>query len=440
MTPFKRLFPLLIFLTGLSFTGLGQVTSNPVAEEAVMALTQHQYTRCYKLFSKKVKKAVPKRALKIGWKQLEKTNGSFVRTGKTSTRSNDGILTTTFPFHFEKSRVNLYISVSEKSEIIGFRFSGTQYEIPSWVEDRAFGKERITVKTDTFELEGELMLPPDCDQCPIVVLVHGSGPVDMDGTLGPNKFLLDMAYGLSLNGVGTIRYTKRTKKYGKSFLEADSFTLYDETIADAVSAIKLAKSYEFIDTNRVFVLGHSLGAYAAPLIAKESNNLAGVVMLAGPYRPLYQIVPEQFEFIYGIDGDLTKKEREILERGRQEILLIEGKESEAEELNVLGGEKMLSYYRGLIDYHPDSTIKDLDCPVLIIQGDRDYQVRHETEFARYQSSLSDEEHVYFKLVPGLNHLMIYGTAPSEPSEYSIPEHMTLETVRLISDWVKKNDK
>lgn len=396
---------------------------------------QKKYNKVHKHFSGKIKLFFPKKKFKKIWTDLEAANGSLKEIGTIQTNEKDGIYTSSLPLKFEKLSLNLLLSTNEKNKIVGLNFLPPAYVTPSWAKNKVYGKERIVVKTDSFELDGELIVPSDCNNCPVVVLVHGSGPSDMDGTFGPNKLYLDLAYGFANRGIATIRYNKRTLTYGKTLAKLDSMTIYEETINDALSAVKLAKTFDFLDSNQVYVLGHSLGAYCSPLIAQKTKNLAGIIVLAGPARPLCKIIPEQYDYIFNLDSNLTKMEKEKLFLAQQEALFIQNLPSEVTELKEMGSNSMLWYHRMMLKYDPIKTIDSLTCRSLIIQGDRDYQVRYETEFTAFKSGLSHNPQVQFELIPGANHFMIYGDKPSEPSEYYNVEHIQNSTLDILGKWI-----
>ena len=57
---------------------------------------------------------------------------------------------------------------------------------------------------------GTLSLPRQRGPRPAVVLLGGSGPVDRDETIGRNKRLKDIAWGLASAGVAVLRFDKVT--------------------------------------------------------------------------------------------------------------------------------------------------------------------------------------------------------------------------------------
>src|SRR5437762_6888598 len=85
---------------------------------------------------------------------------------------------------------------------------------------------------------------------PGVVLVHGSGPEDQDETIGPNKPFKDLAWGLASRGIAVLRYTKRTAQYGAKMRLDSTFTVEEETLADARAALALAAAQPEVDRGR----------------------------------------------------------------------------------------------------------------------------------------------------------------------------------------------
>lgn len=437
MTMSKVLTLVIIFIISIRPV-IGQDTKE-LTTEISQNLRDNNVGKIHKKFAKKTKKKFKKTFLVAVWKQIKKNNGNLVQVGEASVATKDGKSLITFPLEFEHANLNLLVTSNSSSEIIGFVFTAQAYEIPDWAANKVFGKERLNIETDTFKLPGELLVPENCDKCPVVVLVHGSGPSDRNeaSSISPNRLFQDLAYGFALNGIATIRYDKRTLVYQKQLKNIDSFTLYQETIDDAVSAARKSKSYDFLDSTKIYVLGHSLGAYASPLIAQKDSSIEGIIMLAGPYRPLYEIIPEQYEYLFGLDGKLTKKETKLIVGMTEEIKFINEQPSTATKLNNLGSDALLPYFRQMRDYNPTTTINNLACRVLITQGDRDYQVRYNTEFNQYKSTLSDNSNVDFKLIPGVNHQLIWGDSPSTPSEYFTPGHPDFEVITELSNWILK---
>ena len=239
-------------------------------------------------------------------------------------------------------------------------------------------------------------MPAGASRVPVVVLVHGSGATDMDETVGACKPFRDLAWGLAERGVAVVRYDKRTYVYPETIKNT---TIDEETTDDAVSAIRLAGTLPEADPARVYVAGHSLGAMMAPRIAERARNVAGVVMLAAPARDMREIVREQAAFLLPSGADSAFIGSIVAETER----------------------KAPQYFSGtMAEYDRFATMRRLDIPFLILQGERDYQVRM-ADFNLWKSAVGRKKGVRMKSYPKLNHLFIEGgSGMSTPIEYSKP--------------------
>ena len=149
--------------------------------------------------------------------------------------------------------------------------------------------EQITVGAGTdYPLKGLLTLPDDLSgPVPAVVMVHGSGASNMDEKVMKLTPFKDLAEGLAEHGGASLRYDKRTNAHGFKLIRQKHFTITvkEETIEDAILAVNMLKNDPRIDHNRIFILGHSMGAMLAPRIDAEGADVKGLIMMAGtPYR------------------------------------------------------------------------------------------------------------------------------------------------------------
>lgn len=151
----------------------------------------------------------------------------------------------------------------------------------------------MAVKSPRGPLPGVVTLPAGKGPFPAVVLVAGSGPQDMDESIGPNKPFRDIAMGLAVQGVASLRYDKRTYVYGARIAGDDLFTVDQEVTDDAVSAARMVATQPTVNPRREFVLGHSLSAMMGPRIGGRDPALAGLIMLAAPARSLLAVSAQQ---------------------------------------------------------------------------------------------------------------------------------------------------
>jgi hypothetical protein len=284
------------------------------------------------------------------------------------------------------------------------------------------------------DLPGTLTLPAGKGPFPVVVLVQGSGPHDRDETIGPNKVFADLAGGLAAKGVATLRYDKRTAVHPEALVK--DFTVDDEVINDAVAAVDLAARSEGVDHKRIFLLGHSLGGFLAPRIAQRTKGLAGIIVMAGSTLPLGEKIVEQLTYIANLDGTIDADEQKQIDEAKVAAKRIAelSKGGEAKPGETYMGAPA-SYWKDLGSYDAAATAAKLTLPILVLQGERDYQVTKTGDYAGWQKALGKKKSVKLVLYPKLTHLFIAGEGPSTPAEYEKPGHVDEQVVADIASWI-----
>lgn len=300
----------------------------------------------------------------------------------------------------------------------------------------SFAEVSVTVGTGTWELPGTLTLPADAGPFPGVVLVHGSGPHDRDSTVGANKPFRDLAQGLAAKGIIVLRYDKRSRTHAQRIIDTLSqFTPDQETVDDAVAAVALMRELPDVRSDRVFVLGHSFGGMMAPRIAKRLPSLAGLIIMAGNTRPIPEMLLEQVAAQLNADGYLNGTEQAQLNALRQQVAQVDDPQLTPETPGILLGAGA-RYWLDLRDYHPEQVATQLTQPILILQGERDYQVTME-DFNGWKRTLAGRSDVTFKSYPTLNHLFVEGAGKSSPAEYARPGRVAQVVIDDIADWIMR---
>ena len=152
------------------------------------------------------------------------------------------------------------------------------FPVPAYADEDAFEETEVVVGRAPWKLGGTLTIPRGHGPFPAVVLVHGSGSADRDATRGAAKMFRDLAWGLASRGVATLRYDKRTLTHALAFARQPDFTIDDELVDDALTAVELLRQTPRIDPARIYVLGVSLGGVAAPRIAQRDPTIAGLIL------------------------------------------------------------------------------------------------------------------------------------------------------------------
>jgi dienelactone hydrolase len=393
-----------------------------------------------KAFDETMRKALPPEKVEATWKALTAKLGSFqklkgVRTEKGTIH--DFVYLTS---QFEKSTVDLKVSFDKGKRITGFfvvPVRQPESPEPSYANRDAFHEEEVVVgKGGEWPLPGTLSLPNGSGPFSAVVLVHGSGPHDRDETINANKPFRDLAHGLASQGVAVLRYEKRTKEHGLKFVAKNVYTLQAESIDDARAAVALLRSHRAIDPKRIFVAGHSLGAVATPRIGEQEPGLAGIIIMAGNSRPLEDLILEQYTYIFSLAGELSDEDRQRLEGIKKQVAKVKDPALAADTpRSELPISIPAEFWLELRKYDVVATAAKLKMPVLVLQGERDYQVTME-DFNGWKKGLAAQPRATLKSYAALNHLFMEGKGKAKPQEYDRPGHVAKEVIDDMAAWVK----
>jgi hypothetical protein len=182
--------------------------------------------------------------------------GAFQSIGSVTTTPQGSGTTVGVAVNFANATVTLNVSVDAAGQVVGLHPGAvvTASASPAaYVKPDSFTEHDVTVGSAPWELPGTLTIPNGSGLFPAVVLVAGSGPADRDETLGANKPLRDLAWGLASTGIAVIRYDKRTLVYGPQMAAEPNPTVRQETTDDAVAAVALLRQTLKVDGARIFV-------------------------------------------------------------------------------------------------------------------------------------------------------------------------------------------
>ena len=363
----------------------------------------------YALFDRTMQKALPEDQLRMVFSSLEASFGPVVSVGEEITSHAEQYRVASLPVHYEKAGVTLHVTWQE-DRIAGLFYTMLD-ETPEELPERIV-EESVQVGVPV--LEGLLALPQDLKTpVPAVVLLHGSGPNDRDETIGNTKLFRDLAYGLAQRGIAALRYDKRTYAYADAYAKEDltAFTVSEESIADAVAAARLLQADPRIDPERIYLIGHSMGAMIAPRIAQEHPGLfAGIILLSGTPKTLADIVLSQNQAIVDALPAVAKALGTIQMQGlnKEWKNVLNGTGEEAKKKTVFG--QPAYYFWEMAQYDTGEILKSLDIPVLIINGGCDFQVIDADGIVAW-NALALPENVQIVYHPELNHLLMNPEAP-----------------------------
>lgn len=401
--------------------------------KAASLLQEKKYSEIHQLFGERMAK-------NFGIEEMEKKmNQFFDQYGKISEIKHFSQKITAEQTYFnrglvlEKEKFNLVFSLDEENKINSFRLAPftPQYEwtMPDYVKSESFTELNIEVDGE-FPLTTVFTAPSTEKFNTVVVFVHGSGPNDMDESLGPNKLFKDLAYGLAVNNIASIRYNKRSYDYPSEMAKRiNDITIDDIVTDDAVEAIDIARKF---GGKKVILLGHSLGGHMAPKIASKAQT-DGVIVMAGNASELHQLLVPQYEHLMKYDTS-TKINEFMLNMVKTQVKNIEDKNFDE---NTVGPLLPLGlsgkFWLSMIDYKPAKISKQQEQPYLILNGERDYQVPPAE--AKLWKNGNKNKNSKTVIYPKLNHMFFAGEGVSIPSEYEKVGHLDEQVLNDIVSWI-----
>lgn len=295
---------------------------------------------------------------------------------------------------------------------------------PYLVEDVTFRRDDVDV---TFA--GTLTYPETGGPFPAVLLISGSGAQDRDETLFGHKPFWVLADYLTRLGLAVLRVDDRG--VGGTTLGADSDLVTTEVLVqDALAAVAFLKDRPEIDPARIVLLGHSEGGLIAPLAAVAEPSLAGIVLLAAPGQVGELVILEQTQLLgqaAGVDPKTLADFRALQEK----LFAVVKEETDAQ----VAGERirdiladaaavglpavpvgdddidsqiktLLSpWFRFFLVHDPLPVLRQVRCPVLALNGEKDLQVAsHNLAAVRDALLEGGNTDVTAEVLPGLNHL------------------------------------
>jgi hypothetical protein len=207
----------------------------------------------------------------------------------------------------------------------------------------------------------------------IVIIIPGSGPIDRDGNapqmgLSTDTYRL-LAEGLAEQGIASLRIDKRGF-FGSAEAIADP---NDVTIEAYAQDTRDWVAYASGLAPCVWLAGHSEGGLVTLVVAQDApKNLCGLILMATSGRPIGQLMIEQFE-ANPANGPFMAELRALvadLEAGRSR-----DPASVTPVLQPLFSEGLQRYMIDVFSYDPVEIAAGWNGPVLIVQGDKDMQVR-----------------------------------------------------------------
>jgi hypothetical protein len=312
-------------------------------------------------------------------------------------------------------------------------------------------------------LAGTLTLPRSPGPFPAVVLISGSGPQDRDEAIMGHRPFRVLADYLTRQGLAVLRSDDRG--VGESTGNFAQATL-DDFVEDALAGVGYLCQRREIDRRRIGLLGHSEGGIVAPLAVLRSTNIAFLVLLAGVGVPVEELLFRQGADLARVMGageeriaELAASQRRIFQIVKEEsdpaVAATRVRAEAARQVNGLTAEQqqalglsdgmidsqiklMLSpWFSHLLRHDPRPALRQVKCPVLALNGEKDLQVAAQDNLAGIAEALRAGGNTRFRTVelPGLNHLLQTCQTGAVAEYAQIEETMAPAALELIAGWI-----
>ncbi len=251
----------------------------------------------------------------------------------------------------------------------------------------------FTLKTETGNIEGTLLLPAAKLPVPVALIIAGSGPTDRDGNnpMMTNNSLKMLATELANKGIASLRYDKRGIAASKSAGPDEKELRFETYIDDAKGWVNMLKKDNSF--NQVIVVGHSEGSLIGMVVAQDTK-VSKFVSIAGAGEPAADILREQM-----------KDQPAALAAQADPIIaeLVKGNtvDKVSPFMNSLFRPSVQPYLISWFKYDPQAEIAKLKKPVLVVQGTTDIQVSVNNA-NRLHNANPDSKLV---LIEGMNHIL-----------------------------------
>ncbi|MNM91355.1 Alpha/beta hydrolase family protein [compost metagenome] len=286
-----------------------------------------------------------------------------------------------------------------------------------------------------------MTLPKGDGPFPAVVLVHGSGTHDRDASIGGGKPFRDLAVGLASQGIAVLRYDKITYEHTFKVSAEPKFTLKRESVDDALLAVQLLQDNDAIDPAHIFVAGHSQGGFVMPMVVDndKDHTIAGTILLSAPSSKFTTVLIEQQEELVNRVKKLGLDSTPYEQQAAQWTTLASIVDDPKYTVDNIPSQFPLQpayWWFEQKNYVPTDLAKKQTLPLLILQGENDWQVTM-NQYKGWQNALADHKNVEFKSYPKVNHTLAAYNEVSIGSEYYQPYNVSKEIIDDIAKWIKK---
>jgi uncharacterized protein len=303
--------------------------------------------------------------------------------------------------------------------------------------------EAVNIPATGFNLGATLTWPASAKnggtaaKLPAVVLLAAAAANERDGVVGGVPILGQLAGAIADAGFVAVRFDKRG--HGQSGGRAESATLGDQA-EDALAVVRWLGNRREIDRDRIAVLGHNEGAWAALLVAAREGRIAGVVSIAAPSTTgLDRNLEQQRHTLDQMNLSPAERVAKIEEQKRIDAAVMSGRGWENFPADVRR-QADTPWFQSFLTFDPARAIRDVRQPLLLVHGELDAEVpvSHLDRLGELAQKQSRSKMVNVVAIRGVNHLLTPAVT-GDVSEYAAltNRNVSADVKRAITEWLVK---
>jgi alpha-beta hydrolase superfamily lysophospholipase len=290
------------------------------------------------------------------------------------------------------------------------RFKGIDLTVPAKINGRG----------GLCDLGVSVSLPYEGRAKAVVLFLHGSGPMDRNGTIpGGTAIYRDLAVTLAEAGIASIRFDKRTiytdcaTRIDESFLPKDVFD-------DIITIHNATMAMPDLAGLPLYVFGHSEGAtFAIEMTALGMLAPKGLILVGGLGRfPINATVMRQLKQHTAAQTDIAAKRQAAATTAKAEDFFARLKKGSVRSQEALLG-AYSAYWKSLQDIteRTASSAAKVTTSVLVLHGDADTQVTKE-DYEALRGFFGSAKSTSSRLFANMTHLLTEGTASGVSRTFS----------------------
>jgi pimeloyl-ACP methyl ester carboxylesterase len=259
-------------------------------------------------------------------------------------------------------------------------------------KENTYKESNVILKINNDQLFGTLTVPDLSKKYPVALIIAGSGPTDRNGNypMMKNNSIKMLAEALAKNGIASLRYDKRGIGESKASAISEASLVFENYTEDAKSWINFLKQDKRF--SQLVIIGHSEGSLIGMIAGAKANKF---ISIAGAGESADKIIKAQI-------GSKSNKQIEEMTFPIIDSLKAGNTVKKVDPmLNALFRPSIQPYLISWFKYDPQTEIKKLSVPILILQGNNDLQVTVQDAEGLSKSNKNAE----LLIVDKMNHIM-----------------------------------